>query len=263
MSLSAAPLTSLFLSTDAQVLSVGARILESYAFRVSFAHQTPIASELGRGKRFDLAVFDHDSFAAAEFPETHKIFALSHVVFGILSRETVHQALDQRVHFTLQKPFTADLFSKTIKSAFGPIATGRRRCFRQDLRIRTSECTVVHSGETRALNSATIINVSQAGMCVQAGEILPRGAAIHLRFPPSEGGSEIKGRGTVVWAHSSGTAGIKLTEMDREEHRDFASWLEFMLPKADDFLPGPARTMRMGHPRGNAILHTTTLPVHV
>ncbi|HWG40247.1 MAG TPA: hypothetical protein VN658_06850 [Candidatus Acidoferrales bacterium] len=157
-------------------------MLESHGFAVSKTDKALLAEELCRGKRFDLAIYDQGSFEGPELADGSKLFATPHVVLGMIGTSRISRPAGQRVHFVVQKPFTSDLFGKTLKAAYNAIASSRRLSSRHEVCIDSTSCCLMHRGERRALKTATIMNISHSGMCVQTGEMLPQEAHIQLSF---------------------------------------------------------------------------------
>lgn len=237
MTQSASPLSALVLSTDTNASTTSTRMLESHGFRVSTTDSAVLARELCRGKRFDLAIYDRDSSDELELAGCSTLFGTPHVVLGLVGHNRASQALGKRIHFVVQKPFTSDLFRKILKAAYGVIASSRRLSSRHEVCIDSSSCCLIHRGERRALKNATIMNISHSGMCVQTGEMLPQEANIQLSFSIPAGGKVMEVTGTVIWAHASGRAGIKLVGLSPEAQPDFGNWLDSMSPSCEDLLP--------------------------
>jgi hypothetical protein len=231
-----AALSAFILSDNPFTIEATKKVLESHRFRVTTLEQASAPVELCRRSRYDLAVYDED-YAAASETAVNRFPTAPHVVLKLVGKNKVHQSPSTRFHFLVQKPFTGDLFAKTIRAAYGVVALGRRTSFRQQVSIMASSSRLVHEGNENHLASARIINVSYAGMCVETSSMLPQGAQIDLSFPASELGTTINVMGTVAWAHISGRAGIKLVKENSLEHRAFETWLASILPATEEFLP--------------------------
>jgi len=234
---SALPLSALVLSTDIHASATSARILESHGFAVSKTDNAVLARELCRGKRFDLAVYDQDNCNGLEPAGGSTLFSTPHVVLGMIGSNRITQPLGKRVHFVVQKPFTGDLFRKTLKAAYGAIASSRRLSARHEVCIDTTSCCLIYRGEQRALKTATIMNISHGGMCLQTGEMLPQEANIRLSFSIPGSDTIVRATGSVVWAHAPGRAGIKFVGLSREAKPHFGNWLNSLSPSCEDLLP--------------------------
>jgi len=234
---SASPLSALVLSTDIHASTTSARMLESHGFAVSKTDNAVLARELCRGKRFDLAIYDQDNCNELELAGGSTLFSTPHVVFGMIGPNRITQRLGWRVHFVVQKPFTGDLFRKTLKAAYGVIASSRRLSSRHEVCIDATSCCLIHRGERRALKTATIMNISHGGMCVQTGEMLPQEANIRLSFSIPGGETIVQASGTVIWAHASGRAGIKFVGLNPEAQPHFGNWLNSLSPSGEDLFP--------------------------
>jgi hypothetical protein len=158
---SASPLSALVLSTDTHASTTSVSMLESHGFAVSKTDNSVRARELCRRKRFDLAVYDQDSSHELNAAGSSTLFGTPHVVLGLVGANGTGQALGKRIHFVVQKPFTGDLFRKTLKAAYGAIALGRRLSSRHEVCIDSTSPCLIHRGERRTLKTATIMNISQ------------------------------------------------------------------------------------------------------
>ena len=234
---SASPLSALVLSTDTHASATSARMLESHGFAVSKTDNAALARELCRGKRFDLAVYDQDSCNELELASGSTLFGTPHVVLGLIGSNRITQPFGKRVHFVVQKPFTGDLFSKTLKAAYGAIASSRRLSSRHEVCIDATSCCLIHRGERLALKTATIMNISHGGMCVQTGEMLPQEANIRLSFSIPGSDTILQATGTVIWAHASRRAGIKLGGLSPEGQLHFGSWINALAANSENKLP--------------------------
>jgi hypothetical protein len=225
------PLSALVFSSDPQAVSTVAKILESHGFGVKMTSNPIAAEELCRCFRFDLGVFD---LGAAGWSELLHLKSAPRVVIGLTGPGQLKNGISQGIHFLLQKPFTADLFTKTMKAAYGTIATDRLRSFRHQVSIPAKSCRVVHDAQSKSLERTRIVNLSQTGVCLQTEVMLPQGSGIQVSFALPESGLIIQMRGTVIWAHASGRAGIKITEFTCGNESLYDAWLTSMLPSTTE-----------------------------
>lgn len=231
----ALPLSALVLANDDDAVVVN-RVLASHGFNVARAADAGIAVELCRKERFDLAVYGYDIDGALELAGIRRPSSRPRVAVGLFPEKEVRKPAGTRLHFIVRKPFTGDLFAKTVKAAYGPIAADRRASFRHQVNIPVSSCTLLHRGELRSLHGGIVVNLSQTGMCLQTMEMLPQTASIELDFVVPGTQLTVRVTGTVLWAHASGRGGIKFTHVDSEEQRKLEDWLDSMLPGPDVLL---------------------------
>jgi PilZ domain len=243
---SASPLSALVLSTDVHASTASTGMLESHGFAVSKTDDSVVARELCRRKRFDLAVYDQDSSYDQDAAGASTLFGTPHVVLGLVGCKTAGQPLGKRIHFLVQKPFTGDMFRKALKAAYGTIASSRRFSFRHEVCIHSISPCLIFRGERRPLKIATIMNISRGGMCIETGELLPQQANIRLSFSIPGSGTIVHATGTIIWAHASGRAGIKLVGLNSEAQPYFGKWLDSLSPRAEDLLPHPIAKIRHG-----------------
>lgn len=235
MRISTSPLSALLLCDSSAARST-TRVLESYGFKVSTPATACEARTICRHTRFDLALYDEDSSEALELA-ANEPQSSARVVIMLTKPDAVRRVALRRFHFVVQKPFTRDLLAKTVKATFGVIARERRSSYRHQVSLAASDCRLTNSGEDKALNRVTIVNISRTGMCIDAGETLPQEAGVEVSFTTKGAEGALQLKGVVVWSHASGRAGIQLSKLDSEMQHKFEAWLRAILPPTDNFLP--------------------------
>src|SRR5215468_8511960 len=114
-----APLTALLLCNDAQALQVIDQTFEEYCVSTYFCMSGQSARVSASQRKFDLLMLDFDEPGASELIEYRAtdLWGYPSVVIAIANDPAVlKRLLTKRVHFTLQKPFTSELMSKTLKA---------------------------------------------------------------------------------------------------------------------------------------------------
>ncbi|HET9183668.1 MAG TPA: PilZ domain-containing protein [Candidatus Angelobacter sp.] len=197
------------------------RILLSHGFDVLYLPNAAAASSQRR--RFDLAIYDEEVRGALELAD-YSNKSLHRVAIGLLSE--VRSSLGAPLHFVLRKPIAAELLDKAVKAAFAPIAADRRASFRHDANIQIVSCLLHHGDNSRHLRSATIVNVSLTGLCMQTNEMLPQHAKIEFVLPLPSPYGRVRVAGRVVWSHTSGRSGIKFTTVHAPDQRKLEDWAD-------------------------------------
>ena len=228
--MSTAPLSALLLAKGEHRLFLK-KVLHSHGFTVATAVHVEVAKELCARERFDLAVYEQDVNGALDLARESSLSSQPRVAIGLLQPGKALQGEGLRVHFVVHKPLTSDLFAKTLKAAYGPIAADRRASCRHLVKIEASQCNMLHYGELRAVEGVRVVNVSQTGLCLEASEMLPQGATVELGFKIPETDITLQLSGMVIWAHASGRAGVKFSQLDAAEQRKLEEWHESALPK--------------------------------
>lgn len=167
-------------------------------------------------------------------------------MLGLVGSNRARKPLGRRIHFVVQKPFTSDMFGKVLKAAYGAIASSRRLSFRHQVCVNSISSYLIHGGERRPLKNVAIMNISHGGMCVQTGELLPQEANIQLSFPIPGSETIVQATGSVIWAHASGRAGIKMVGVSPAAQTHFGDWLDSLSPSVEDLLPRVVQPSRSG-----------------
>jgi CheY-like chemotaxis protein len=224
------PFSALLLSADPGPLTVTQKILEEYGVSVKIVGSATEAAQLIKTTRFDLGIFDHDVPQALNLAAGRAADANPKMVFALFRAAALHDVRGKRVHFVVQKPFSADLFARSLRAAYGTMIRERRLAFRHPVEIKPDTSILIQERGDQALHSTTILDLSQTGMCVQTMEILPQGAALQINFQLPESREVIHVNGTVMWTRASGRTGIKFTHVPPLELKHLIEWLDSKLP---------------------------------
>lgn len=222
-------LSALLLCGDMGTLGVTQKVLEEYGMSVRVAPSAPAADQLMQRTRFDLAVFDSDVPGAMQLAAPDSSHAPK-MIFGLVRALKTDVIVGKRVHFIVQKPFTADILGKSLRAAYGSMLRERRAAFRHPVNINASSCVLLLEAGERSVPNARILDVSQTGLCLETEETLPQGAMLQIGFaiPNSKDGIHLTG--SVMWNQNSGKAGIKFARMESGEQIKLNTWLESIGP---------------------------------
>jgi len=222
-----AALSALVLSNPENATLVKS-VLVAHGFQVVNADDATAAMDLCKRQRFDLAVYDTEISGTLGLAGNGSPAFLPRVAIGLLP--ATDQPISARLHFLVRKPVGKELFSRTVKAAFAPIAVDRRASLRQQVSVSASECTLFHHGGRRKTEGVRIVNLSLTGMCLHAQEMLPQGASIEAAFTLPGTGLLVRTVGRIVWAHSSGKCGVQFDRLNSGEQQKLEDWLDAVLP---------------------------------
>jgi hypothetical protein len=213
------------------------KIFDDYGIRVNQASSSPAAGELIRRKTFDLAVYDDEVPGAMELAAENGVRSAPRMVFAVVRNETVSGTHGKRIHFVVQKPCSSDLFAKSLRAAYGVMLREKRAAKRHIVRLTPTSCIATHKGEERSLKNATVVDISQTGLCLQAEVILPQGADIQVNLAHPIDRHPLQLTGTVIWSLASGRGGIRFTGVLPPELERLKAWLDSLLPGDHELLP--------------------------
>lgn len=222
-------LSALLVSNDNSAVRVTSGVLNDYRFKVQTAGTPQSASELMKSSRFDLVICDQQTPGAIDLAST-KAGRIPGIVLAILDGNKSADVFEKRIHFSLQRPLTADLFARTVRAAYGMMVREKRAAFRHEVRISASGADVLHAGQKRSLANPIIVNVSQTGLCLSVQGAVPQGATVQISFALPGMQQSLQVVGTVVWTHASGRTGVRFTRINVEERRKLQEWLDSRLP---------------------------------
>ena len=222
-------LSALLLCEDAGALNVTHQVLLDCGFTVLVAATAPSARQLIAGNRFDVGVYDEEVKGAAELAAAPAPGVSPGVVFAMIVNPKDNSVLRKRVHFLVQKPVAAEVFTRSVKAAFSTILQQKRAVFRHPVQIESLSASLLHEGRERTLKPVTILNLGRGGLCLSAGEMLPQGASIVVDFRLPGTQHIVRSIGTVIWTHSSWKAGVKFTHIPPLEQDRLYRWLDSLL----------------------------------
>src|SRR2546426_12791395 len=115
------PFSALLVCGDPGPLGVIHKVLDEHGVSVKVAATTCAATQLMKPARFDLAILDNDVPGALDLAALRVATTMPKMVFAIVRSVKEKEIQDKRVHFVVQKPFTPDLFSRSVRAAYGPM----------------------------------------------------------------------------------------------------------------------------------------------
>jgi CheY-like chemotaxis protein len=231
------PFLALLVSADTGTLTVTQKVLEEYGVSVKVVPSAQAAEKLIKTTRFDLGIFDHDVPEALNLTAKKGMSVNPQMVFALLRGTHLNDVRGKRVHFVVQKPFTADLFARSLRAAYGTMIRERRVAFRHPVQIKPVSSALVQDHGNQSLQSSIILDLSQTGLCIQTKEILPQGATLQLEFHLPDSKELIHATGSVMWTRASGRTGLRFTNVPMAEHKILIAWLDSILPYETEAVP--------------------------
>ena len=170
------PFSALLISNDASAVGITGKVLDDYDVKVDVAKTVPDMANLMEYRRYDLAVYDQDVPGATELASSHWARNRPRLVMALVRKGKMKELHGKSIHLIVPKPFTSNLFIKSIRAAYSLIVKDRRAAFRCPIQADALSAKLVGAGGGWPLDNVKLINISQSGLCVQAQEILPKGA---------------------------------------------------------------------------------------
>jgi CheY-like chemotaxis protein len=234
------PFSALLISNDAAAVGVTSKILNDYDVKVDVARTAPDMAKMMQHRRYDLAVYDHDVPGATELASTHWIRNRPRLAMALIRSGDVKELNGRPIQLVVPKPFTSDLFVKSIRAAYSLIVKDRRAAFRLPVEIEASSSMLVFAGGGRPLENVKVVNLSQSGMRIEAGEPLPKGGLIAIQFLLPESKKLVRAKGTIIWSDESGKAGIKFGDIPAADRKNLYDWLSLRTPPDSELAQKPA-----------------------
>jgi response regulator RpfG family c-di-GMP phosphodiesterase len=218
-------LSALLLSNDAAAVRMSNKILGDYSFQIKSATSAATACDLLQRNRFHLAILDEAIPGSIDLASQASA-TVPRIVFAIVGGPKSNIG-GKRIHFTLQKPLTADLFSRSVRAAYGVMLREMRAAYRHKVCIHAETAAVMCAGREQKVERVLIHDLSQTGLCLSAeGALLPQGAAVQIGFRLPATQDVLNITGAVIWAHGSGRAGVKFIRVPREDRVKLQTWFD-------------------------------------
>ncbi len=215
----------LVLTADPALVGTFTEVSKEFGIEARSTDCSQQASEELNRTRFDGLVLDFDTV-----PEARPLIAMARasranknvVVFAIATNiSNTDQALHDRAHFLLRRPFCAATIRKTIRNAYDLLSGKHRHDFRctASLPVRLTSVGSGVSLECRTMN------VSSNGLGVTTPTALKIAEVmdISLQLPD---GSSIRATGLVIWDDRHGKSGLNFQCGDAAMREKLDSWLD-------------------------------------
>jgi hypothetical protein len=118
----------------------------------------------------------------------------------------------------------------SLKAAYSNMAQQRIATYRHTVPARLVSGTLNHRGWQRTLHQVNVLNLSQTGLCLNAGEPLPHGASLNMSLTLPESSYSVHASGSIVWSHSNGRTGVAFDRSACLEMKKFQERLNEWLP---------------------------------
>jgi len=233
-------LSAFLLSSDLEALLVLKQTFGQYGIQPITCRTAATAPDILKHKRFDLFVLDLALPGSGALLEQLRSDGSgnAHTVIALTPRAGVaEQSLRKQVRHVLQKPFTLETATKTLKASYGLIAMEKRAYFRCAVRLNAS-ASYEENKLRRPLPNATLRDISQCGLCLKTDSVIPKDATVFVDFQlPGNRGAQIHTTGKVMWSDSHGNAGVLFKTAQPQESGQLRDWLNTQCPWSTELSP--------------------------
>lgn len=217
------PLQALLLLHDQESLRIVRQAFDSLNVLCQIETNPVHATELLNKRRFDAFVVDCDDIPGSNevlqqlrnSPSSKRAMAFAIINNGT----TVRQAFDLGANFVLDKPLTAERFTRTLRAAQGLMKREQRRYFRNA--IETEAVVTLPEGKEHRIR---ILNLSEGGMAVKLPVQVQSATPVRVRFF-LPGGRRIEASAEITWHKENEGVGVRFVHMDPKMQRDLEQWL--------------------------------------
>lgn len=223
--------SALLLLHDEPTLSMARRVMESFGISVFAASSVLEAERILHHTRLDLAICDFDMPCAADLSLLQASSHWRGLSIGLMTTARLDHSSHKRIQIRIPKPVSVDMLVRGLKASYTNMAQNRIAAYRHTMPVKLVSGTLAHRGWQRTLQQVNVLNVSQTGLCLNATEPLPQGAAISMNLMLPESSSALHASGNVVWSHTSGRAGIVFDRSAGPEMRKLQERLNTWLPR--------------------------------
>src|SRR5436305_12207021 len=207
------------------------RVMEGFGISVFAASSVLDAERILRNSRLDLAICDFEVPCAADLSVLQASSRWRGLSIGLMPTARLDNSSHKRIQIRIPKPVSVDMLVRSLKASYTNMAQRRIAAYRHTMPVKLVSGTLAHRGWQRTLQQVSVLNVSQTGLCLNASEPLPHGAAISMNLVLPESTSALHASGNVVWSHTSGRAGIVFDRSAGPELRKLQERLNTWLPR--------------------------------
>jgi CheY-like chemotaxis protein len=226
-------LTSLVVCADAKAAQMLSRILGELGIAVEH-YEDPSAALARLGKQaFDALLVDcQDEPAAVELmvnARKTRANKTTLVIAMVDGRNQVRDVFARGANFVLYKPISLERAGTSLRAARALMRRERRRNRRISLYTKAALAYA-----TTEDASATVVELSESGMGVQAEGRLPPSCKVYFQFSLPGHVSTVRLSGEVMWQDSSGRVGIRFADVPQTSRRLLNQWLQANLSRQPD-----------------------------
>jgi len=221
--------SALLLVKDEYSHSLAGKVFQEFSLELKRARSPRELEEKVNAGRYDLLLVDADDPEVLELPCLGPASRWKGIAIGLSGKgKTVIE--NRRIHLVLPKPLTSDLLTRGVKAVYSMMVREKLLTFRYPVVLQPLHASLMYNGKQRTLERATVVNLSQTGLCLAAPFSLPEGALVRANLPLPESNESVNISGTVVWSDASGRAGIEFRQLSTFERRKLQEHLNTRVP---------------------------------
>ncbi len=215
---------ALLVCRDPHVVGVLGPMLDKLGLGAEVCEAHDSALDLLAKRKFNPIIIDCEEMQAGsevlrslrESPVTRDCIAL-----GIIGDDTQQRdAFALGANLVLHKPLSVDEAGKILRTARGLVSRMRRECMRYVVH------TLAYVHLDGISDTPMLLDISEGGMAIQALEALEQRRAFAVRFSLPRDSESFEAVAAVVWADSSGRAGMRFLGMPAVERERLRRWLD-------------------------------------
>lgn len=234
-------ISALLVTNDSQSLFLAERTLDAHSIERVTCTTGLAALDALKARSFDLLILDigmpgSSELLASQFTDQKN--CLSTVIGLVRDPTTLSETVRKRVHYVLQQPFTVELITRTLKTAYGLMIMDKRTSFRLPVRI-TAKAEYQKDYEKYPLKNAVLTDISQTGLCLKTGILIPKDSTVFIDFQIPGIPTVIHATGTVIWHDAFGQAGIQFRFIPPQEFKCLRDWLNAKCPWNSELVSKP------------------------
>lgn len=223
--------SALLLLPDEPSLSMARRVMQSFGISVFAASSVLEAERILHKARLDLAVCDFDMPCAADLSILQASSRWRGLSIGLMPAAQLGHSSHKRIQIRVPKPVSVDMLVRSLKASYTNLVQQRIATYRHTMPVKLVSGTLNHRGWQRTLQQVNVLNLSQTGLCLNAAEPLPHGAAISMNLMLPEATSAVHASGNVVWSQTNGRAGVVFDRAVGPEMKKLQERLNIWLPR--------------------------------
>jgi len=213
-------LRALLVSRDAEAVSVLRTVMRDLDLESEVcADLEPAVERLAQGST-SAVVVDYDVEHAGELLKLmRQNYASSCVALAMVKGlASIQAAYDMGASFVLIKPVSTEAASRSLAEAMALMRRTRRPA-------RMVVPTLAYVSLGRGQDSAIILDISEGGMAIQALQPVQANGPLRLEFDLPGVPGHMNVSAEIVWADSSGRAGLRFVGLSEAEQQRLRDWV--------------------------------------
>jgi DNA-binding response OmpR family regulator len=225
--------TALVISDDEATVQQLTESMQQFAISAEVCRDAGFALQSMNRRHYEAVVVDLKMYQAKEIMERVRFSPSNQTAttFAITDGPASASGFSTGANFVLERPFSNESLSRSLRAAYGIIMRERRRYFRCPVTIPVA----VRDQEGQEIQCETI-NISESGLAIRISTPMKAGTEVTVRFSLPENQTRFVVPSKICWSDPTGRTGLQFLSLPVPQKTELQGWLsrrlEEVLPEA-------------------------------